>query len=198
MYSSTADHPYLSISCAFTIFVIGTVLHRLYLHPLAKFPGPKLAAITYLYEYYFDGIQQGQYTSRIWEMHDKYGPIVRINPDELHCNNPDWIDQIYAAGGKKREKSRFFVSQFNLPGAGFGTLSHDLHRSRRNALNRYFSKAAVAKLEDRIQDKAELLCEKFLEMANTGTPIDLAVAFSCFTTDVVTGDVAPGRRNLQN
>ena len=45
----------------------------LYLHPLAKFPGPKLAAVTRYYEAYYDIIKNGQYTFRIAEMHKRYG-----------------------------------------------------------------------------------------------------------------------------
>ena len=49
------------------------VLYRLLFHPLAKFPGPKLAAATQWYEFYYDCIQYGQYTFKIAEMHSKYG-----------------------------------------------------------------------------------------------------------------------------
>lgn len=33
------------------------------------------------------------------------GPLVRINPDEIHCSDFNFIDEIYAAGGRKRNKS---------------------------------------------------------------------------------------------
>jgi len=55
-------------------------LYRLFLHPLAKFPGPRLAAISNSYEFYYDVIQQGKFTEHIQKLHEIYGksysPIV--------------------------------------------------------------------------------------------------------------------------
>ena len=48
-------------------------VYRITLHPLAKFPGPILAALTYKYEFYFDGIKGGQYTKEIERLHQIYG-----------------------------------------------------------------------------------------------------------------------------
>ncbi|EEH06444.1 benzoate 4-monooxygenase cytochrome P450 [Histoplasma capsulatum G186AR] len=44
----------------------------LYLSPLAKFPGPKLAAATLWYEFYYDAVRRGRYTFKIKELHQKY------------------------------------------------------------------------------------------------------------------------------
>jgi hypothetical protein len=57
------------------IALVLTAVYRIYLHPLAKFPGPKLAAFTFLYEFYFDGVKQGQYTNEIARMQQKYGTL---------------------------------------------------------------------------------------------------------------------------
>ena len=61
----------------------GLVVYRIWFHPLAKFPGPKIAALTYWYESYYDLIRNGgaQYPRRIREMYARYGQVVRINPD---------------------------------------------------------------------------------------------------------------------
>lgn len=55
------------------LYVAGVIVYRLYFSPLAKFPGPKLAAATLLYEFYYDVICRGQYTFKIKELHEKYG-----------------------------------------------------------------------------------------------------------------------------
>lgn len=47
------------------------------LHPLSRFPGPKIAAVSYLYEAYYDWWRVGRYGRVIKEMHERYGPIVR-------------------------------------------------------------------------------------------------------------------------
>lgn len=49
------------------------VIYRLFFSPLAKFPGPKLAAATLWYEFYYDVIKTGTYMAEIKKMHEKYG-----------------------------------------------------------------------------------------------------------------------------
>jgi hypothetical protein len=46
---------------------------RLVFSPLAKFPGPKLAAVTLWYEFYYDVTKNGRYMWEIEKMHGKYG-----------------------------------------------------------------------------------------------------------------------------
>src|ERR1700761_4503937 len=48
-------------------------VYRLYFHPLAKFPGPKLAALTRWYEFYHDIIHQGCFIWKLQELHNQYG-----------------------------------------------------------------------------------------------------------------------------
>ncbi|KFH45114.1 Trichodiene oxygenase-like protein [Hapsidospora chrysogenum ATCC 11550] len=70
--------------------------YNLYLHPLSGIPGPKLAALGGYYEFWYDVVLDGQYLWEIEKMHNKYGPIVRINSREIHIRDPEYYSTIYA------------------------------------------------------------------------------------------------------
>ena len=68
--------PLLVLAIASLLFL---TLYRLYLHPLADFPGPKLAAASYWYECYFNvlkGPAPGQYMYQVDRLHETYGASV--------------------------------------------------------------------------------------------------------------------------
>jgi hypothetical protein len=59
--------------CAYLVIICIWTIYSVFLGPLAKFPGPKLAAATLWYEFYYDVVLEGQYTFKIKEFHKKYG-----------------------------------------------------------------------------------------------------------------------------
>lgn len=63
-------------------YTVGLVIYRVYLSPLAKFPGPKLAAATGWYEVYFDLLygEGGQFPFQIERLHKRYGKLFRVAP----------------------------------------------------------------------------------------------------------------------
>ncbi|KAK8113323.1 hypothetical protein PG984_013849 [Apiospora sp. TS-2023a] len=143
-------------------------------HPLHKFPGPRLAAATFLYEFWFDFVRHGRYVNEIRKMHEVYGPIVRINPEELHC-----LDSSF---------HRHYLNANVGPVAvtAFGSETHEMHRMRRGPLNRFFSKAQMAKLEPSVQQLVQQLCDKLLAWTGPGKgPIDLTSAYNCLTGDTI-------------
>jgi hypothetical protein len=80
------------------LVLIGFTSHRvysIYFGPLAKFPGPKLAAATLWYEFYYDVILTGQYTFKIKELHQKYGIglLIPCYNRQAHRSRPHYSYQ---------------------------------------------------------------------------------------------------------
>ena len=65
----------LAIGIVFVLFFYGIALtvYRLYFSPLAGFPGPKLAAATEWYEFYYQLVRDGQWGNKVGKLHEKYG-----------------------------------------------------------------------------------------------------------------------------
>jgi hypothetical protein len=61
------------LGTALILYSLGLLIYRLFLHPLARFPGPKIAAVTSFYEGWFEIVRKGQYSKEISRLHDVYG-----------------------------------------------------------------------------------------------------------------------------
>ncbi|KAF4550592.1 Cytochrome P450-like protein 84 [Elsinoe fawcettii] len=163
-----------------------TAIYNLYFHPLASFPGPKFTAATKLYEFYHDVIRGGQFYKEIQRMHAVYGPIVRINPSEIHINDASYYDTLYAGGSQRRDKYVWFTNAGDSPTSAFATQHHDLHRMRRGALNPFFSKASVMRLEPMLREKADHICRIMALNKKHDRIFEFGAAYMSFALDTVT------------
>jgi hypothetical protein len=58
-------------------YLSSLIVYRLYLSPVAAFPGPFLAKTTHWYEFYYTYIQTGMYYKKVAEFHARYGKSDR-------------------------------------------------------------------------------------------------------------------------
>jgi hypothetical protein len=163
------------------LYLVLGAIYRLYFSPIAKFPGPKLAAVTLWYEFYYDIILRGQYTFKVRDLHVKYGPIVRINPNELHVSDPDFYETLYAGGNKRRDRFKWHALGVGLPMSMLGTTEHDLHRKRRMALTGYFSTQRARRLQPVIQERLDTLVRRLHSFKGTGEIVPMNLAYSAWS-----------------
>ncbi|KAI0871064.1 putative flavonoid 3-hydroxylase [Hypoxylon argillaceum] len=172
---------------AYLLYGVVIVIYRLFFHTLARFPGPKIAAATAWYETYHDlKPPGGQFMKKINELHDIYGPIVRISPEEVHIRDSKFVEVLFAGPGQgKRDKHVAGAHAAGTPQGVFGTQAHDVHRRRRAALNPLFSKTGAAAAESMIYDKADLLVRRVDEQIIRDGFSDLRKVFAALAVDVV-------------
>ncbi|KAL9124190.1 MAG: hypothetical protein Q9217_006456 [Psora testacea] len=170
----------------FLVYIVCLALYRLYFSPLARFPGPTLAALTLWYEFYYDVIKRGNYTFKLQDLHDQYGPIVRISPRELHINDPEFYDELYVGGSvRKTQKYLWAVRMFGRSTSTFGTVEHEVHRVRRAALSPFFSKSSVQRLEPIVQSVVDKLVSRLQDLKGSGATVNVIDAFAALTGDVI-------------
>jgi hypothetical protein len=171
----------------FCLYISSLALYRLFLTPLSRFPGPTLAALTLWYEFYYDVVLEGRYQYKIKELHRTYGPIIRISPHELHIDDPEFYDLLFVgASVRKTDKYERSAKAFGSSLSAFGTVSHDVHRMRRGALNPLFSKKAVTELIPNVlEPRIQKLCRRLGDMRGTGAAVNLVNAYEALTLDII-------------
>jgi hypothetical protein len=172
--------------CLPALYALGLVFYRLFLHPLRNFPGPKLAAASYWYDFYYDvldGPHPGRMMYHVEELHKTYGPVVRVNPDELAIKNPDWVDIIY--NNPRRQKWPRNHKANGSNGSMATTESRELHKLRKAPLLPFFSKQSIISLEPELLEKVEQLCKGVEAFMNRQEVLNIGVAFTALTLDVI-------------
>ncbi|KAL4938030.1 hypothetical protein BDV06DRAFT_226372 [Aspergillus oleicola] len=204
--------PVLAISIL--IYDITLIVHRLYLSPLSKFPGSRLAASTSWYGFYFDYWQNGQYIFEIERMHqfDKTSAIIRINSDELSIHDPDFYNEVYVTETKRRTNNYdvfckgidFDASTLILPysRSHLLTVDHTLHRKRRKPLEPVSSRMNIQALQSMLTGATRKLEQRLRALAGTGTVVRLDHACAAFSGDIIAkiclDDAAEGQRYLDD
>ncbi|KAI1779039.1 putative cytochrome P450 [Hypoxylon cercidicola] len=185
-YSLGGPQIFLCLFSLLCLVVLAVVVYRLTIHPLARFPGPVLAASTGLYEAYYQCIKDGggRYWVEIEKMHQRYGPIVRINPWELHIADPDW-NAVYKYSSRASKPRWFYFRFFGRFPSANAAESHALHQLRRGPLQVYFASANIQRYMPTIAAQVDKLRAR-LRRAD-GRVVSLSDAFRCLATDVATG-----------
>ncbi|KIW87009.1 uncharacterized protein Z519_12306 [Cladophialophora bantiana CBS 173.52] len=147
----------LTAAFVFAAYLVSLAIYRLYCSPIAHFPGPKLAALSRWYEFYHKVVLRAQFTFHIADLHGKYGPIVRINLDELHVSDSEFWDTLYGPG-----------------------------RVDKAPLLPLFSKKRIADFQPVIREKLDILCTKIDAYVASGRPLAIKGALTAFSGDVIT------------
>ncbi|OTB08292.1 hypothetical protein M426DRAFT_52547 [Hypoxylon sp. CI-4A] len=177
----------LAFGVLLLLYSLGVSIYRLYFHPLRHIPGPKLAALTQWVETYYECFKPpgGQFMWEYQKWHKKYGPIVRIGPNEVHIQDVTFYDTLYS-NSRHSDKLKHLEHRFNNRLATFPTSEHSVHRIRRAAINPFFSKRRISQHAPDVQAHMDRLCKRVSsEFLANGSILNLNNMWGAFTADVV-------------
>ncbi|KAH7413024.1 cytochrome P450 [Cadophora sp. MPI-SDFR-AT-0126] len=165
------------------LYLATKVLWRLFFHPLSKYPGPKSFAATSLVNTYY--VFKATRVYKVAELHNKYGPVVRLGPNELsYIDERVWKD-IYGYHKDGGELQKHMPAINALGGYGvFHNPSDADHARIRKLLSTGFSEKAIRDRESIIQGYISTLIRKLIEKADMGEKLDATWWFDCLGADI--------------
>ncbi|KAJ0418717.1 cytochrome P450, partial [Aspergillus carlsbadensis] len=169
---------------AYAVYSLGLALYRLFFHPLAQFPGPKYAVVSRWHERYYDVYLGGKFIFWIEEQHKKYGPVVRIAPDELHLLDADLWETVFTKAGRV-DKYDWMSNRFGNDTSVLTTAADSVHRIRRGALNPLFSRQRVLGLQDVIRKKLGIFINRLENAKTVQAPVQIDRGYGAFSEDII-------------
>ncbi|RDW67212.1 cytochrome P450 [Aspergillus mulundensis] len=153
-----------ALSCAAAAFCV----HRVFFHPLAKYPGPWLAKISNLYSGYH--AWRGDLHLDMWKCHEKYGDFVRYGPNSLLVNTAAGLQDVYGHGKNFKKAQRYFAMVHRAPNT-LTVIDKTKHGKKRRVISQGFSDAALKGHELVILEQIKHLCTQLKAgKGNQATP----------------------------
>ncbi|EDN03976.1 predicted protein [Histoplasma mississippiense (nom. inval.)] len=175
-----------SILVAFLFFV--SCIWTRYSPGLRNVPGPFVASFSNLWKIY--RVLKKDMAWRNIEVHEKYGPLVRIGPNHVSASDPEALKTIY------NFTNIFPKSEFYSIGEGlyegkklptlFTTRSNEYHARLKRASAKGFSMTALSELEPYVNGCIELFLKRVEGRSNDGKiALDIGPWMQFFAFDVL-------------
>ncbi|KAK4231875.1 cytochrome P450 4A10 [Podospora fimiseda] len=165
--------------CLFTLFA-----YRVHLHPLSHVPGPLVAKCSSLWLHYHAYV--GDECTRIRRLHEKYGPVVRVAPNEVDIADGDAIAHIYSAKTDLVKSSHYTKFAVDTHTTVFSTLETTDRSARLKAVMPLFSASGVRESKPVIEDCVAEFVMRLKTEAESGRVVDVLNLTEAFACDVTT------------
>ena len=176
-----------------TFYCGARIVYNIYWHPLAKFPGPKLRASTFLPYYWTLWLGIEPLTTKAF--HEKYGHVVRINPNTLSFITAQaWKDIYGLRPGKVQLQKNTILGQKGHIEA-LSLIKDDVEHARVRALiSPAFSERAVREQESLVMSFVDLLIQRLKTQIKgpMGGEVDMVQWYNFATFDII-GDLSLGQ-----
>ncbi|KAJ5249061.1 hypothetical protein N7468_000512 [Penicillium chermesinum] len=171
---------------AAVVYTILAWLLKRILDPLRRIQGPFLARFTRLW--LVKQAWYGDFHKVNVELHRRYGPVVRIRPNEYSIDNPSAVKPLYGAGTKFIKGTWYSastpvaVAHLNL----FALQDQKQHGNLRKKYSSLYSVSSLVRYESVVDKNARKLARHLRTFVESGDRIDLMHWLQCYAFDVIT------------
>lgn len=134
-------------------------------------------------------VRKGEFDKLNRELHEQYGSVVRISPNEISVSDPSAVQTIY--GIKSKFTKTVWYTIWGNPASKskhadpFADRDEKHHASRRRLVNNMYAMSSILESEPYINDCTELFVTKLEGMADGKTSIDLGRYLQLYAFDVI-------------
>lgn len=162
------------------------ILQPLFLSPLSRISGPKLYALTKWRLAWEDWC--GCRTLTINRLHQKYGPVIRIGPNEIHFNSLTALRTIYGPGSGFGRTD--FYRMFDVYGKQnlFTFHSSQAHGERKKLVANAYSKSNVIRgpVAEMVEEKIQEYLEMIEKTSKRGEADEIFTSLHYYSLDSIT------------
>ncbi|CAI7643447.1 unnamed protein product [Penicillium pancosmium] len=189
---------HLFITCSIPLIfymIYHAIFFPLFRHDLRKVPGPILAKFTNLYRLLV--VRSGDAHEHHIQLHDHYGPFVRLGPNNVSVGCPTGIPILYNARNR-HPKSDFYPVMGNVAHGRvvptiFSTQDESVHEVMKRPIAQVYAMTNLKTYEPLVESTETVLFHKLERLAYEGRVFDLGTWLHWFATDVIL-ELTFGRR----
>lgn len=191
------------------VVLLARFLYHRYSSSLREYPGPLLASGSRAWKGKCLSCKRNTWKAdryKVWstwrghtetdhiELHKRYGPVVRIAPNELSFSSPHAAKDILAAGKGFHKTDFYWVFPPPENPDIFTEIRENVHAAKKRHVSQPYSMANMQQMAGYIEDTQRLLMEKLDEKCEKdGQSVDLGDYLHYFAFDAL-GEIAFSRK----
>ncbi|KAK5060098.1 hypothetical protein LTR84_009982 [Exophiala bonariae] len=153
--------------------------------PLRSVPGPTLARLSRVW--YLSQVRRGNFEKKNIELHEQYGPIVRISPDHYSLADPAAIKQVYRINSNFEKSAWYEAWKHPAPEqwTTFADRNVKRHADTRRRLQGLYAMSSVSQYEKFVDQTTEVLLSRMDDLAGNAQTINMTFWLQYYAFDVI-------------
>ncbi|KAH8887949.1 cytochrome P450 [Thozetella sp. PMI_491] len=174
------------------LYVLSLGVRRLFFHRLSSIPGPFICKVTGLWRTYRYFIMS--WHDDVVKLHQVYGPVVRVAPDEVSVVDAGAVRKLYSHGSKAKKTTWHDTwAQGTDAPILFSEIDPKIHAALRRRVSAAYAMSNIPKAEGYLQDCFNFCFQRLRKHADAGHIVKMSEWTHMLAFDIV-GELTFGQK----